>query len=143
MFGLSGLDCSVDVTEAHWSTVSYNSTPPPSTLARASHSAVLWEGSMIVYGGYRFPEGGGYYDEDDAESEGSGLGPEVEPVEDDVIRFSFDSGEWDVVNTTAAEFVEREEMEPEGSGQDNLTVLQLPRLPAARYGHSAVVYRVS
>ena len=135
-----GADCSVDMAAAHWSTLTYASSPPPSTLARASHSAVLWEGSVIVYGGYRFlEEGGGYYD-DGEESMESGWGM-VEPVDEDVLQYGLDSGVWEVVTTTAA--VVTKESEPEGgSGQENKTSVSTPRLPAPRYGHSAVIYDV-
>ena len=135
----TGDDCSVDTEDAHWSTISYSSSPPPSTLARVSHSAVLWEGAMLVYGGYRFPEEGGYF-EDNLEVEGSGMGMGVEPVEDDVISYQFDSGVWSVLDTTAAVTV-REEVVV-GSGEGNGSFTETPQLPAPRYGHTAVVYDV-
>ncbi len=93
---------------------------------------------MIVYGGYRFPEEGGYFEE----AQESGRDRGVERVEDDLLRYWFDTGVWEVLNTTAAVTVEERGGEEEGSGEGNDTLAETPQLPAARYGHSAVIYDV-
>lgn len=107
-------------------------------LARAGHSAVMWEGAMLVYGGYRFPQEGGYFEDREALEE-SGQGMEVEPVENDVILYWFDSGVWGVLDTTAAVTLREEDM---SSGESNSSFVETPLLPAPRYGHSAVIYSV-
>lgn len=106
----------------------------------------MWDNTMIVYGGYRFPYAGSVYSDTGPGGRGSGVEPGV-TVSDDVLRYRFDSNAWDVLNTSAAAYAEEEVMEPEGgSGTGvggNKTVVRVPLLPAPRYGHSAVVYNVS
>lgn len=118
---------------AHWSEVAYSSSLPPSTtLARASHSAVVWQDSIVVFGGYQFN-----IEEDEDSYSGSGNG--VEPVATgDVLRHRIELQSWEVLNTSATAFIEV----PEEGNETNATYL-VPRLPAARYGHSAVLFNVS
>lgn len=134
---VSGEDCSTDVLSAHWSAVSYNSSLPSLTLARAGHTSLLWEESMLVYGGYRFPEEERdlFGAEGDGTTEGWGSGAEPQ---DELLRYSLESGVWEVLETSAAE-----ELEVEAVVDGNVTVLRVPHLPAPRYGHSAVIYDVS
>ena len=91
---------------------------------------------MLVYGGYRFPEEGGYFeDREIIEESGRGVG-----VENDVILYPFESGVWEVLDTTAASMTSREE--DMRSGEANGSFVEIPLLPAPRYGHSAVIYSV-
>ena len=123
------------MSSPHWSVVNYNSSLPSPTLARAGHTSVLWEDSMLVYGGYRFPEEEYLFGVEEGGIEGWGSGAEPQ---DDLLRYSFESGVWEVVETSAAQ-----ELEVESVVDGNVTVMRVPRLPAPRYGHTAVVYDVS
>lgn len=90
------------------------------SLARASHSAVLWRDSIIIYGGYQFPRDGYSYFrplEVDAHQE----------VDDaQVLYFVAKSGSWDVMRTSGSIFSNE----------------SIPLIPTPRYGHTAVVYNV-
>ena len=91
------------------------------SLARASHSAVLWRDSIIIYGGYQFPHDGYSYFrplEVDAHQD----------VDDDAQVFNFvaEFGSWDVMMTSS-------------SISSNESI---PVIPTPRYGHTAVVYNV-
>jgi len=124
--GYTGTDCSISVESPHWEVVDYSVSPGDtrlSLLARASHSAVLWEEYMVVYGGYRFPQGdkrvdagSGMSGSGDSVREGSGgNGDTVEEVE--VLRYHFTTRTWEVLE------VQNDAMQPD-----------------PRYEHSAVVY---
>ena len=156
-FSYVGEDCSVEEALAHWTEVPYDSSSliSLSIIGRASSAEVMWGDSILVYGGYRFPEDGLLYYQDDgsgrgaesgsgsgAESgSGSGAGSRAEfsgmtesssgmesgDVYDDLLRYTFSSGVWEVLNTSAA-------TEPGRSDE---------KIPSSRYGHSAVVYNVS
>ena len=129
---------------AHWSVVDYHTSLPSVTLSRASHSAVVWEDSMIVYGGYEFPSQG--YSHSFVRKTNKSDPLPLGNVEGDVIRYLFGSRVWEVVNTSAAEYRELV-VEDEGSGSgrngNDTVVTLIPYLPAPRYGHSAVVVNVS
>ena len=138
VFCFVGEDCGVEVASAHWSVVNYTSTPPPN-LARASHSAILWKDSMLMYGGYRFPNQSGYYESEEPEP-----GPLPNHLVGEVWRFYFGSRSWEMVNTSAADYRNlQEEENGSGSGGGNGSVTMIPHLPASRYGHSAVLFNVS
>ena len=87
---------------------------------------------MLVYGGYRFPDQEYLYDTGDL-TEGRGNGT------DELLRYRFDSGEWEVLETSAAMYLEEEVL---GGDGNMTTVVRVPRLPAPRYGHSAVLFDV-
>lgn len=136
-----GDNCSVDKSLAHWLPLNASL----STLARASHSAVLWQGYMLVYGGYHFPpQGYAYFD-----TEGNVGG--VEP-EESLLRYTLESDSWEVVSTSATSYSLEIAGDPGSSsgsgsgGSDNgagMGLVRVPRLPSPRYGHSAVIYDVS
>ena len=142
----AGDNCSVDESLAHWSALEASLNMSRSMLARASHSAVLWQGSMLVYGGYRFPPNG--YTYFDAE----GIDGEMEP-EGDLLRYSLESDSWEVVSTSATTYSLEDPGSNSGSGSGSGlgsgsgsgsgASVRVPRLPSPRYGHSAVVYGVS
>ena len=115
----------MDVQLPFWSRVTYSLLPESLTLAslaRASHSAVLWRDSIIVYGGYRFPRDGySYFRPFELDS--------YQKVDDDdaqVLYFFAESGSWDVMMTSSNK-----------SSNESLLLI-----PTPRYGHTAVVYNV-
>lgn len=138
-FSSPGDDCSVEESASHWSVVNYTSSLPLSSLARTGHSAVVWEDSMIVYGGYRFPEEGYSYGDTTGDTSSGGWGSGA--GSDDVLRYGFDSGMWEVLYTSGAVYSQGQVgvVGVEGSAEGN----EVLRKPASRYGHSAVVYNVS
>ena len=89
------------------------------TLARASHSAVLWRDSVIIYGGYQFPQDG-YSSFRPSEVDTH------QKVGVQVLHFLSESGSWDVLVTSSS-------ISSNGS---------FPLVPTPRYGHTAVVYNV-
>ena len=85
-----------------------------SGLARAGHSAVVWEDTMIVYGGYRFP-----LEDEGEDPEGSGSDEADAPQ---LLRYGFASGRWEELTASAPIDMS---------------------FPEPRHGHTAVVYNVS
>ncbi len=120
-----GEDCSADIELPFWSRIAYSQLPENLTLAslaRASHSAVLWRDSIIVYGGYQFPpDGYSYYRPFELNTY-----QEVSNDDAQVLSFVAESGSWDVMMTSS-------------SVLRNESILLIP---TPRYGHTAVVYNV-
>lgn len=92
---------------------------------------------MLVYGGYSFPREPYLFGEGDLEEGRDSADGGAEPARQEVLRYWFESESWEVLNTSAAVYQEQEE----GRGNDTM-VTRVPRLPAPRYGHTAVLYEV-
>lgn len=114
--GFTGSSCSIPVQSPHWELLNITVSDEAllSGLARAGHSAVVWEEDMIVYGGYRFPVG------DEEEAPGGSGSDEADAPQ--LLRYSFASGRWEELTVSA----------PFGGS-----------LPEPRHGHTAVVYNNS
>lgn len=117
------LDCSVDLVLPFWSRVTYSwlsENLTLATLARASHSAVLWGGDILIYGGYQFPHNGySSFRHDVFYSSGD--------TSDELLQYHVDSGSWELLITSS-------------NVSSNEST---PLIPSPRYGHTAVVYNVS
>ena len=148
-----GMDCSVDVTRAHWSQVPFLSSSSISMdlLPRAGHSAVVMNSYMLVYSGYRFS--GGRSNPYTSVREEVNIDAASFNAEGELLRYDMMSDKWEVLNTSSSLSDERaghprvdNGMEG-GSGVWNVTdensTESRPGFPGPRYGHSAVIYDVS
>lgn len=118
----------MDVNFPFWSRVTYSRLPVNitlSTLARASHSAVLWRDDVLIFSGYQLaPEGYSLFSplkHEKFRGDASGI------YAANVFQYHIESGSWKLLMTSS-----------NMSGNDSV-----PLLPTQRYGHSAVVYNVS
>lgn len=108
----------MDVQLPFWSRVAYSQPLENLTLtslARASHSAVLWRDNVVIYGGYQFPlDGYSYFFPSETNT-----APEYVQV----LQFLAEFRSWSVFRTYSS----------------NESVVLIP---TPRYGHTAVVYNV-
>lgn len=154
-FFLVGIDCSVDLSRAHWSAVPFLSSISLDLLSRAGHSAVVLDSFMLVYSGYRFS--GGRSNPYTVMMEDRDLDAASLVAEGELLRYDLRLDRWEVLNSSSSLVLSDAEEEQRGvqsadsnvgggSGAfhtgDNSTDNQ-PALPHPRYGHSAVIYNVS
>ncbi len=98
--------------------------------------SVIWNNQLYLYGGYQFPSNGGYYSNRSDDNGGGGGGG------GSVLKYSFGSHSVEVLNTSS---LVHEEIVVRGQGSgsgDNDVITTVPRLPALRYSHTAVLYNV-
>ena len=133
----SGLDCSISISSAHWARVETAPLPDSlslSTIARASHSAVVWGDYMLVYGGYQFPIEEYYYRTQTNQTVSNDVESEVT-----ILRYRFSTRSWDEVATYPSVSGDA----PGDSSTNGSMSEDLHTMPQQRYGHTAVVYSVS
>ncbi len=133
----TGADCSIDISTTHWERVTTAPLPDTftlSTLARGSHSAVVWGGYMLVYGGYRFPTQDYYYRPPAANETMTNVTREVS-----ILRYRFVTKAWEEVKT----YPSMNGDAPSVNSTNGSMIDDKPGVPQPRYGHSAVVYNVS
>ena len=127
----------MDLRLPFWSRVEYSQLPENltlATLARASHSAVLWRGSVIIYSGYQFPEDGYSsfrpFEQDTVETFDINDDDDTDTTDVQVLHYLIGSESWDLLMTSG--------------GKSNMSSNEsIPLVPSPRYGHTAVVYNVS
>ncbi len=133
-----GADCSIDTSTTHWERVTTAPLPDTltlSTLARGSHSAVVWGGYMLVYGGYRFPTQDYYYRAPANET----MANDTQEVS--ILQYHFANKSWEEVKTYPS--ISMDGDAPSNNSTNGSMSDDQPGVPQPRYGHTAVVYNVS
>lgn len=91
---------------------------------------------MLIYGGYQFPIADLYYQNKAPPTNET----RAEPLEQvSVLRYHFATKSWDELET----FASMERNVPVYNSTNDSMEDNQPRVPMARYGHSAIVYNVS
>lgn len=121
----------MDVSFPFWSRVTYSQLPESvtlATLARASHSSVMWKDNVLIYGGYQFPHDGySFFRPLEHQEFGTIADDHTNSTNVQLLQYNVESTSWELFMTSSIV-----------SGNDSA-----PLLPSPRYGHSAIVYNVS
>lgn len=123
-------------------------------IARASHSAVLWDTEyLLVYGGYQFPIEDYYFrprtqemdntmtnSSNDTVAGNQNSSPSVQ-----LLLYHFESQSWEEISTYAG--MPTMGGDVPGNNSSNETNFReeegnIPRVPEPRYGHTAAIYNV-